>query len=221
MSRPVGAPIRDIVFDLGGVLIDWDPRHLFCGHLGRDAEQVERFLAQVCTPAWHRRLDGGAPFDAACAPLIDAFPEFGEWIIDYVRGWPKMFAGAFGGPVETLYSLKADGFRVHALSNYPAEQIAFLYGEFPFMREFDTVVLSGLVGAQKPDPAIFGYLLERIGSGPCLFVDDRAENVAAARRCGMLGVEYAAARAAAPLAAVLNRCAGSARGAVHSSHGRD
>lgn len=198
--------MRDIVFDLGGVLIDWDPRYLLRDHLGRDAADVERFLDRVCTPSWHRRLDGGLGFEAACAPLVDSFPEFEDWIRAYVRQWPKMFAGPFREPVQTLYSLKADGFRLHALSNYPAEQIAFLYGEFGFMREFDTVVLSGLVGAQKPEPAVFGYLLERIGSRPSLFIDDRAENVAAARRCGMLGLEYAAAGAATPLGSLLERC---------------
>lgn len=198
-----GEPIRDIVFDLGGVLIDWDPRHLLCRHLGRDAVEVEHFLAHVCTPEWHRQLDGGVPFDAACESLTDAFPEYGEWILDYVRGWRKMFAGSFRATVESLYSLKAEGFRLHALSNYPAEQISFLYREFAFMREFDTVVLSGLVGVQKPEPRIFSYLLERLDSRPCLFIDDRIENVEAARRSGMLALEFASNRAGTKLDALL------------------
>lgn len=185
--------IRDIVFDLGGVLVDWNPRYLFRRHLGRDPADVERFLAQVCTREWHSRLDGGEPFEAARRRLAGAFPEFGDWVAEYLSDWPKMFAGAFPEAVKIFYSLKARGFRLHALSNYPGEQIAFLYREFAFMREFDTVILSGLVGVQKPEAAIFRYLRERIGARPCLFIDDRAENVAAARRCGIRAIEYAGA----------------------------
>lgn len=198
-----GEPIRDIVFDLGGVLIDWDPRHLLCRHLGRDAAEVEHFLAHVCTPSWHRELDGGVSFDAACKSLTSAFPDYAEWILDYVRGWPKMFAGSFRATVASLYSLKAEGFRLHALSNYPGEQIAFLYREFAFMREFDTVVLSGLVGVQKPEPRIFSYLRDRLDSRPCLFIDDRIENVEAARFSGMQALQFESNRAGTKLDTLL------------------
>lgn len=196
-------PVRDVVFDLGGVLIDWNPRHLLCGHLGRDPAVVEQFLAEVCTAEWHRRVDAGESFAAASESLRRAFPEFDEWIEDYVRGWPKMFAGAFGEAVDVLYALKSKGLRLHALSNYPGEQIAFLYRTFPFMRDFDTVILSGLIGAQKPDQAVFDYLLGRIGSRPCVFIDDRPENVAAARARGLRAVRHASPGAGGVLEALI------------------
>jgi 2-haloacid dehalogenase len=200
-------PVRDVVFDLGGVLIDWSPRYLFCGHLGRDPADVERFLAEICTAEWHRRLDAGEPFAAAGESLRRAFPEFGEWIESYVRGWPRMFAGAFGEAVDAFYALKSKGFRLHALSNYPGEQIAFLYRTFPFMRDFDTVILSGLIGAQKPDRAVFDYLLGRIGSRPCVFIDDRPENVAAARAAGLRAVRHVSANASGVLEALIAEAA--------------
>lgn len=202
-----GGRIADVVFDLGGVLVDWDPRHLFCRHLGRDPAAVERFLSEVCTSRWHAGLDGGRGFEEAAAHLIGRFPEHEDWILDYVRGWRYMFAGNFPGTVELLHTLQRSGVRVHALSNYPAEQIAFLYETYPFMRAFETVVLSGLIGVQKPDPAIFDYLLERIDHRPCLFADDRPENLAAARVRGIETVELSR-DAVAARRELRTRCAG-------------
>lgn len=180
-----GRGIRDVVFDLGGVLIDWDPRYLLRDHLRLEASEVEDFLARVCTPEWHMTLDAGQPFAAAARALGERFPERQRWIEAYCDGWAEMFAGAFDEAVAVLRELTAGGCRVHALSNYPAEHVAFLYRRFPFMSEFDTVVISGLVGVTKPAPAIYAHLQGVLDSRPCVFLDDRAENVAAARACGI------------------------------------
>jgi len=190
VGRARRAPIRDVVFDLGGVLIDWDPRYLFRDHLGGDPAVVEAFLGEVCTSAWHQRLDGGASFDAETRRLAQRFPQHAAWIERYGRDWHLMFAGAFDDVVDCLVTLAGRGYRLHALSNYPAEHIAFLYRRFPFMSRFHTVVLSGLVGTLKPDERVYRYLEERIGGRPCLFVDDRAENVDAARRCGIAAFQF-------------------------------
>lgn len=178
------------MFDLGGVLVDWDPRHLLCGHLGYSAADADWFLSRICTRDWHVGLDGGRRFADAGAELARIHPEHTAAIDAYTREWQKMFAGEFPASVRMLRALKSAGFRVHALSNYPGEQIAFLYGRFAFMREFDTVVLSGLIGVQKPAAGIYEYLLERIGTRDCWFLDDRPENVDAARACGMRAIRY-------------------------------
>jgi 2-haloacid dehalogenase len=195
--------IRDVVFDLGGVLLDWDPRYLFRDHLGHDHAAVEDFLTCVCTPDWHRQLDAGVPFARAADDLMGQFPARRDWIEAYARGWPRMFAGVFPGAVDFLLELAARGYRVHALSNYPGEQIAFLYRTFPFMSEFDTVVLSGLLGTTKPDPRIFVYLHERIAFRPCLYIDDRVENVAAARSCGIESIHFSGRDGCGPLRELL------------------
>ena len=195
--------MRDIVFDLGGVLIDWDPRYLFRDRLGGEPDAVETFLDTVCTPQWHARLDGGTRFGEHTRELADRFPEHRLWIEHYSTDWERMFAGAFPDTVACLERLVDNGYRLHALSNYPAERIRFLYRAFPFMRRFHTVVLSGLVRAQKPDEALYRYLLERIGRRPCLFVDDREENVAAARRCGMHAMLFGREDGVARLAEIL------------------
>lgn len=188
MSAP--RPVTDVVFDLGGVLIDWDPRYLFRDRLAGDPREVDAFLAEVCTPAWHARLDGGASFAAETRALAERFPRHAHWISAYGPEWDKMFAGDFSETVACLEGLAGLGYRLHALSNYPAEHVAFLYRRFSFMRHFDVVVLSGLVGATKPDERLYRYLLERIGRRPCVFVDDRVENVEAARRCGIHAIEF-------------------------------
>ena len=182
---PAPRAIRDVVFDLGGVLIDWDPRYLFRDHLGGNPAEVDAFLADVCTPIWHARLDGGASFAAETRALAARFPQHARWIEAYGSNWHRMFAGSFAESVTCLERLAGRGYRLHALSNYPAEHIRFLYRRFPFMRRFETVVLSGLLRCSKPDPAIYAYVLARIGGRPCLFVDDRAENVSAAIGAGM------------------------------------
>lgn len=190
MIGAVDLPIRDIVFDLGGVLVDWDPRYLFNTHFNAAPSQIETFLSSVCTPEWHAELDGGRSFGEATAALIAKYPDHAEWIEAYDRHWDKMFAGSIDETVEVLTELKQHGPRVHALSNYPTEKLAFLYATYPFMRIFDTVIVSGLVGLTKPDPGIYSYTLERIGAPTCVFVDDRPENVAAARACGMSAIHF-------------------------------
>jgi 2-haloacid dehalogenase len=195
--------MRDIVFDLGGVLIDWDPRHLFRDYLGGDPRAVDEFLATVCTPQWHARLDSGASFFELTAKLASEHPRHRDWIERYASDWERMFAGAFEESVAQIARLRARGHRLHALSNYPAERIRFLYHAFPFMSDFHTVVLSGLIGAAKPDERIYSYLLARIGRRNCLFVDDRDENVEAARRCGMHAIRYVRGGGFAELAEIV------------------
>lgn len=180
----------DVVFDLGGVLVDWDPRHLFVSHMGEDSAAVEEFLSRVCTPQWHARLDGGERFEAAATELARAFPGHAEWIDSYASRWEYMFAGPIADGVELLERCVERGLGLHALTNYPAEKIAFLYTRFPFMRSFDTVVVSGLLGRSKPEPAIYDYMLDRIGGRDCLFVDDRIENVRAARTRGFQALHF-------------------------------
>lgn len=204
MTSVSRAAPRDVVFDLGGVLVDWDPGHLLCGHLGFSRAEADRLLSEVCTREWHATLDGGTGFADGAAELARAFPAHERTIKAYTLEWEKMFAGEFRSTVRLLSALKGAGFRIHALSNYPRERIAFLYRRFTFMREFDIVVLSGLIGAQKPQDQIFEYLLERIGTRDCVFLDDRPENVAAAQACGMRAIRYLPPPAHADLRSILD-----------------
>lgn len=198
---------KDVVFDLGMVLVDWDPRHLFVRHLGIAPDEAERFLSEVCSPDWHIELDRGRTFDEAVRQLSEAHPRYSEWIGSYAREWPRMFAGVIDSTVAQLHALHRSGVTLHALSNYPPQRIRFLYERFDFMQMFHTVVISGLLRVVKPDPEIFERLLATIDCESCVFIDDREENVAAAAQAGIEAIHFTPADGPLRLAALVESLA--------------
>ena len=195
--------MNDVVFDLGKVLVDWDPRYLFVRHLGISAPEAERFLTEVCSPSWHIEFDRGRTFDEGVELLLESHSTYRHWIETYANEWPRMFAGPIEATVSQLHALHEQGVRLHALSNYPPQQIRFLYERFDFMRLFHTVVISGLLGVVKPDPEIYRRMLVSIGAGSCIFIDDREENVAAASAAGIRAIHFTQAEGPARLAELL------------------
>jgi 2-haloacid dehalogenase len=182
---------KAVVFDLGGVLIDWDPRHLYRKLLADEAA-VEEFLATVCTPEWNAELDRGRPFAEGVAQLVERHPEHAAAIAAYHERWPEMVAGDIPGTVEVLAELRAAGVPLYALTNWSAETFAITRGRFEFLEWFDGLLVSGEERVTKPDPAIFQLLLDRFGLDPTatVFVDDSAANVAAARRLGFDAIGF-------------------------------
>ncbi|HEX3203067.1 MAG TPA: HAD family phosphatase [Actinomycetes bacterium] len=179
------------MFDLGGVLIDWDPRHLYRKLLADEAA-VEEFLATVCTPEWNAELDRGRPFAEGVAELVERHPEHAAAIAAYHERWPEMVAGDIPGTVEVLAELRAAGVPLYALTNWSAETFAITRGRFEFLEWFDGLLVSGEERVTKPDPAIFQLLLDRFGLDPTatVFVDDSEANVAAARRLGFDAIGF-------------------------------
>ena len=182
---------KAVVFDLGGVLIDWDPRHLYRKLLADEAA-VEEFLATVCTPEWNAELDRGRPFAEGVAELVERHPEHAAAIAAYHERWPEMLAGDLRGSVELLAELRAAGVPLYALTNWSAETFAITRGRFEFLEWFDGLLVSGEERVTKPDPAIFQLLLDRFGLDPTatVFVDDSEANVAAARRLGFDAIGF-------------------------------
>ena len=182
---------KAVVFDLGGVLIDWDPRHLYRKLLADEAA-VEEFLATVCTPEWNAELDRGRPFAEGVAELVERYPEHAAAIAAYHERWPEMVAGDIPGTVEVLAELRAAGVPLYALTNWSAETFAITRGRFEFLEWFDGLLVSGEERVTKPDPAIFQLLLDRFGLDPTatVFVDDSEANVAAARRLGFDAIRF-------------------------------
>jgi 2-haloacid dehalogenase len=182
---------KAVVFDLGGVLIDWDPRHLYRKLLADEAA-VEEFLATVCTPEWNAELDRGRPFAEGVAELVERHPEHAATIAAYHERWPEMVAGDIPGTVEVLAELQAAGVPLYALTNWSAETFAITRGRFEFLEWFDGLLVSGEERVTKPDPAIFQLLLDRFGLDPTatVFVDDSEANVAAARRLGFDAIRF-------------------------------
>jgi 2-haloacid dehalogenase len=186
--------IDAVVFDLGGVLIDWDPRYLY-RQLFDDPGAMEDFLASVCTSGWHHAHDLGADIRQSCEQLATRFPGHRDMIMAWAERGEEMVAGQFDDTVAVLREVKAAGLPCYALSNMEPDAFAVRRARFPFMGWFDALVISGLEGVAKPDRRIFEILLRRHGLRPerCLFIDDQARNVDAARELGIHALRFSSA----------------------------
>ncbi len=184
---------RDIaVFDLGGVLIEWNPRHLYRRLFKGDEAAMEEFLATVCTPEWNRRQDAGRTFAEAEAEAVARHPDKRALIAAWRARFNEMVPGAIPGTVAVLARLRARGVALYALSNWSAETFALSRSRFPFLEWFAGIVISGQEGIIKPDPRIFALLLERHNIDPAraVFIDDVPANTAAAEAFGMRGITF-------------------------------
>jgi 2-haloacid dehalogenase len=193
----VAAQPNAVVFDLGGVLIDWDPRYMYRTLFDGDEAAMEAFLSEVATQEWNGQQDAGRPWSEAIELLAAKHPERRDLIAAFWERWPEMLGGALEDTVAILGELRAAGVRVYALSNWSAETFPRARPRFPFLEWFDGIVISGEVRLVKPDPRIFRHLLETHGLAAerTVFVDDSATNVEAAAALGMIGIHFAGADA--------------------------
>jgi 2-haloacid dehalogenase len=182
---------RAVVFDLGGVLLDWNPRYLY-RKLFDDEAEMERFLSEVCTLDWHRAHDLGVPPEETSPPLAAAHPEQAELIWAWTQRTEEMLAGPIDGTVEILRELTAAGVPCYALTNMESWTYPGRRERYPFLTWFDGTVVSGFEGVAKPDRRVFELLLDRFGltAADTLFIDDSPVNVEAARASGMQAVEF-------------------------------
>jgi 2-haloacid dehalogenase len=189
-SRPV------LIFDLGGVVLDWNPRHLFRA-LIPDEAQREWFLAEVCSPRWNAQMDAGKPSAEAVAELSAEYPEHAAWIRAYWDRWPETLGGLVPGTADLLSELAAAGRDLYAITNFNGEVWPVTQAMFPELSCFKDVIVSSFAGVCKPDPAIFALALRQFGvaAADCLFIDDVAANVAGARAAGIAAVQFTSAAA--------------------------
>jgi 2-haloacid dehalogenase len=185
--------IDNVAFDLGGVLIDWNPRYVFRSMFDNE-QDMERFLTDICSSEWNARQDAGRPWAEGVSVLVAEHPEFEPQIRAYYERWRDMLGGPITETVEVLADLRHSGVRLFGLSNWSSETFAVArhLPEYDFLDWFDGIVISGDVGICKPDPAIFRYLLERYRLDPSrtLFVDDLALNIDAAQALGLPAVRF-------------------------------
>jgi 2-haloacid dehalogenase len=186
-------PNRSVaVFDLGGVLIDWNPRHLYRKLFDGDEAAMEHFLANVCTSAWNLQQDAGRSFAEANAALKLEHPKQAELIDAWFQRQPEMVAGEISGTVDILAELRARGVPIYAVSNWSAETYPLVAKRFEFLQWFRGVVLSGEVRVIKPDPRIFQFFFATHGVDPAqaVYIDDLKPNVEAATALGMHGIVF-------------------------------
>ena len=173
-----------MVFDVGGVLLEWDPRRVY-RPLIPDPVELDRFFAEVCTFEWNETLDAGRPFDDACDELAARFPDQAP-LVHAWRRQDDMIAGEIAGTAELVDRLKASGRPLYLLTNMPGDVFRARQERYGVLRQFDGCVVSGEEGLLKPSPAIFEVLTVRYGLDPAetLFVDDAERNVAGAEAVG-------------------------------------
>lgn len=182
--------IKNIVFDFGGVLVDWNPRYLYKDHFNDD-DKMEAFLKNICTEEWNIEQDRGRLLSEATTELQNKFPEQSEAIALFYGNWKAMLKGEIPGTVALLHKLKKK-YKLYGLTNWSAETIEIAYKRFSFFNEFEGIVVSGVEKLIKPDPRIYQLLLNRyrIKAEDSLFIDDNIHNVNAAKELGFYAIHF-------------------------------
>jgi 2-haloacid dehalogenase len=182
---------KTIIFDLGGVLVDWNPQHLF-RKIFPDQEEMDFFLRAVCSPEWNAQLDRGYPFKVAIAELTAEHPEYTDQINAYFDRWDEMISGSFPETVKILKKIKDDGYPLVALSNWSVETFPIALERFEFLSWFDPLIISGEIDLVKPAPEIYHYLLREISreAEECIFIDDSEANVLMAEELGFISIHF-------------------------------
>lgn len=188
--KTTGNQTKNIIFDLGGVLIDWNPRYLYRKLLPED--QVEWFLREVCDSEWNEQQDAGRSFKDAIEIKAKEFPNHRSLIEAYFQRWQEMLGDAIHGTVEIFDTLDRQGWPLYALSNWSAETFHHAEGRFEFLGRFKGRVVSGFEGVKKPDRKIFELLSNRFKINPqeSLFIDDVEKNVRAASEYGFQTIQF-------------------------------
>lgn len=182
--------IKNILFDFGGVLVDWNPRYMYRKHFSNEKE-MEDFLQTVQVDAWHSEQDRGRSLAEGTRVLQNQFPEYHDLIELFYKNWDEMFRGEITGTVEILHKVK-DRYKIYGLTNWSAEVFPSAYLKFPFFSEFDGIVVSGVEKLIKPNPEIFYVTLNRFDIKPdeTLFIDDNLNNINAAKALGIHAIHF-------------------------------
>jgi len=184
--------ITTIIFDLGGVLIDWNPEYLY-RKVFKDESEMKHFLEKVCTPEWNEEQDAGRTLAEAIDFLLKEYPEHEENIRLYYNRWEEMLAGAIEGTVKIFEKLKeTKKFKIYALTNWSAETFPIALEKYQFLGWFDGVVVSGTEKKRKPFPEFYQILLDRynVKAEEAIFIDDNIRNIDAAKQVGLDAIHF-------------------------------
>jgi 2-haloacid dehalogenase len=188
-------PVKTVIFDLGGVLIDWNPRYLYRKIL-KDENEVDFFLNNICTSEWNDQQDAGRSFEEATLELIRKHPEWEEAISAWYGRWQETIRGPIDDTVEVLQKIKESGnYRLYALTNWSAETFPWAYKTFEFLLWFEGIVVSGDEKTRKPFPEFYQILFDRyqVDPGEAIFIDDNIKNVEGAKDVGMRAIHFQSA----------------------------
>jgi len=184
--------INTIIFDLGAVLIDWNPHYLY-STLFNDEQEMKNFLATICTSDWNEEQDAGRTLHEGTEVLVKQFPEHEANIRAFYSRWEEMLGGPFEETVEIFRELKESGkYKIYALTNWSAETFPIAQSRYDFLNWFDGVVVSGAEKMRKPAPEFYQILLDRHRVKPkeALFIDDNYRNILAAEKMGITSIHF-------------------------------
>lgn len=188
----MNSKIDTIVFDLGGVLVDWKPKYLY-DKIFDNPEKVEWFLTNVCTPDWNEEQDAGRTIAEAEAIKIAEFPEYEKEIKLFYERWDEMFSG----PIQEMVDLQQQfitnpNYSVYALTNWSAEKWELGKQLFPFFNDFEGVIVSGEENTRKPFDKIYQILIERFKITPekAVFIDDNFDNTIGAKKNDLHSIHF-------------------------------
>ena len=184
--------IDTIIFDLGGVLIDWNPEYVFLKEFNGDKVKMEWFFNNICTSEWNEEQDKGKLIKIATEERIKLFPEYEKLIRMFYGRWKEMLRGEISETVEILKKLKNQNYRLIALTNWGSETFPVALERFEFLKLFEGIVVSGQIKMLKPFKEIYEYTLSKYNLNPanCIFIDDRLSNVEGAIKCGINGIQF-------------------------------
>lgn len=184
--------IDTVIFDLGGVLIDWNPKYLY-RKIFKTEDEVDWFLNNVCTSEWNDQQDAGRSFEEATKELVTKHPEFEEPITAWYGRWQETIRGPITETVDILKSIKdSRKYRLYALTNWSAETFPWALETFEFLHWFEGIVVSGIEKSRKPFPEFFQILFDRYNVNPSssVFIDDNVKNIDGANTIGLPTIHF-------------------------------
>ncbi len=190
--------INTIIFDLGGVLIDWNPEYVYLDVFEGNREKMDWFFKTICTQDWNENQDAGYPLQKATEERIALFPEHEDLIRIYYDRWEEMLGNAIEGTVDILKSLIGNtSYKVIALTNWSHETFPIALKRFDFLHWFEGIVVSGEEKTRKPFKDIYELTLKRYNINPeeSIFIDDNLRNIEASRELGINGIHFESPKA--------------------------
>ena len=185
--------IKNIIFDLGGVLIDWNPEYVYLKEFLGDRKKMEWFFEEICTMDWNENQDAGYPIKKATEERVKMFPQHEKLIRMYYGRWEEMLGDSISETVVILNKLiKKGDYRITALTNWSAETFPVALERFNFLQQFEGIVVSGTEKMRKPFPEIYKLTLDRFGfkAKESLFIDDNLRNIEAAAEMGIQTIHF-------------------------------
>ena len=183
--------IKNIIFDFGGVLLDWNPHYLYDPYFG-DVEKSEWFLTNICTYPWNAQHDAGKPVAEGTAELVAQYPEWEKEIRMYYDEFEEMLSGQITDMEDYIKELKGRGFRIYGLSNWSVETFAMIRPKYPILDLMEDMVISGKEKVMKPDAKIYQIAISRFGVKPeeSVFIDDNVNNIIGCEAAGIHGIVF-------------------------------